>query len=142
MSPALTRELITDLRAWYEDNDLSQKSLARKLYISPQQLSELFAGRNKPTGEQALRIQEFLRTNMKTPSTYLDPRTKPRPTASTPGPKTLTEARDRIADLEAQLRGSGMVPKAAVPASPGAITNCPDPARYRRRSDARAKVAG
>jgi transcriptional regulator with XRE-family HTH domain len=114
MSTDLTRELVIDLRAWYEDNDVSQKNLARKLYLTPQQLSEIFAGRNRPTGEQVLRIQEFLRTNMKTD--YLDPRIKPQQAASNPGqPKTLTEARDRIADLEAQLRGSA---KPAAPASP------------------------
>jgi transcriptional regulator with XRE-family HTH domain len=116
MSPDPTKELITDLRAWYEDHDVSQKNLARKLYLTPQQLSELFAGRNRPTGDQVLRIQEFLRTNMRTD--YIDPRTKPRPTASNPGPKTLTEARERIEVLEAQLRGSGTAPKPAAPASP------------------------
>jgi hypothetical protein len=118
MSPDLTRQLITDLRGWYEGNDVSQKNLARKLYLSPQQLSEIFAFRNRPTGDQVLRIQEFLRTNMKTD--YLDPRTKPRQAAGNPGPKTLTEARDRIEVLEAQLRGSGTTPKPAVPASPKA----------------------
>jgi transcriptional regulator with XRE-family HTH domain len=119
MSLDLTRELIIDLRAWYEDHDVSQKNLARKLYLSPQQLSEIFAGRNRPTGDQVLRIQEFLRTNdMKTD--FIDPRTKPRPTASNPGPKTLTEARERIEVLEAQLRGSGTAPKPAAPASPKA----------------------
>lgn len=116
MPPDLTRELVIDLRAWYEDHDVSQKSLARKLYITPQQLSEIFAGRNRPTGEQVLRIQEFLRTNMKTD--YLDPRTIQKPAGNPGQPKTLTEARDRIADLEAQLRGSGMVPKPGAPASP------------------------
>jgi transcriptional regulator with XRE-family HTH domain len=115
MSTDLTRELVIDLRAWYEDNDVSQKNLARKLYLTPQQLSEIFAGRNRPTGEQVLRIQEFLRTNnMKTD--YLDPRTKPQQAASNPGPKTLTEAKERIEILEAQIRLAAK--PAVVPASP------------------------
>src|ERR1700722_20011380 len=99
MAPDLTKELVTELRAWYEDQrDLSQKNLARKLYLSPQQLSEIFAGRNRPTGEQVLRIQEFLRTNnMKID--YLDPRTKPRPITSDGRPKTLHEAKGMIEAL-------------------------------------------
>src|SRR5271166_6978207 len=102
MPPDLTRELVSDLRAWYEDHDMSQRDLAGKLDISPQQLAEIFARRNRPTGEQVLKIQEFLRTNnMKTD--FLDPRTAPRQPASNPGPKTLSEARERIEVLEAQL---------------------------------------
>jgi transcriptional regulator with XRE-family HTH domain len=122
MPPELARELVTDLRAWYEDHNVSQKNLARKLYLSPQQLSEIFAGRNRPTGEQVLRIQEWLRTNNL--RIDIDPRTKPRPAASNPGPKTLTEARDRIADLEAQLR-SGVTPRPAAQASPGRLQAAP-----------------
>jgi hypothetical protein len=91
---------------------MSQKDLAGKLSLSPQQLAELFARRNRPTGEQVLKIQEFLRTNnMKT--NYVDPRTTPRQAAGNPGPKTLTEARERIESLEAQLvqlRGAAAQP--------------------------------
>jgi hypothetical protein len=123
MQSDLTRALVTDLRAWYEDQrDLSQKSLARKLYLTPQQLSELFAGRNRPTGEQVLRIQEFLRiNNMKSSSTYIDPRATPRPTTSNPGqPKSLGQAKEMIEDLRAQLKGGGatLPPKPAASASP------------------------
>src|SRR5271165_1850710 len=115
MSPDLTRELVIDLRAWYEESDVSQKNLARKLYLTPQQLSEIFAGRNRPTGDQVLRIQEFLRTNnMKTD--YLDPRAKPRPTSSNPEqPKSLGQAKEMIEDLRAQLKGGAPLP--AKPAS-------------------------
>jgi hypothetical protein len=52
-----------------------------------------------------------------------DPRTKPRPTAGNPGPKTLTEAKERIEVLEAQLRGSAK--PAAVPAPPKAKAQSP-----------------
>jgi transcriptional regulator with XRE-family HTH domain len=120
MPPDLTRELVIDLRAWYEDHDVSQKSLARKLYITPQQLSEIFAGRNRPTGEQVLRIQEFLRTNMKTD--FIDPQTKPRPTTNDPlQPKSLGQAKEMIEDLRAQLKGGAPLPaKPAAPVSPTA----------------------
>jgi transcriptional regulator with XRE-family HTH domain len=119
MAPDLTKELVTELRAWYEDQrDLSQKNLARKLYLTPQQLSEIFAGRNRPTGEQVLRIQEFLRTNNM--RIDIDPRTKLRPTASNPEqPKSLGRAREMIEDLRAQLKGGAPLPaKPAAPASP------------------------
>jgi transcriptional regulator with XRE-family HTH domain len=127
MQSDLTRELVTDLRAWYEDQrDLSQKNLARKLYLSPQQLSEIFAGRNRPTGDQVLRIQEFLQTNdMKSPSTYLDPRTTPRSTTNDPlQPKSLGQAKEMIEDLRAQLKGGAatLLPKPAAPAPPKAKT--------------------
>jgi transcriptional regulator with XRE-family HTH domain len=108
MSPDLTRELVIDLRAWYEDNDVSQKNLARKLYLSPQQLSEIFAGRNRPTGDQVLRIQEFLRTNdMKTD--LIDPPRRPTESDSSQ-PKSLSVANEMIKNLRAQLFGNGASP--------------------------------
>jgi transcriptional regulator with XRE-family HTH domain len=121
MSTDLTRELVTDLRAWYEDHDVSQKNLARKLYLTPQQLSEIFAGRNRPTGDQVLRIQEFLRANnMKTD--FIDPRTAPRSTTNDPlQPKSLGQAKEMIEDLRAQLKGGApLSAKPAAPASPTA----------------------
>jgi hypothetical protein len=56
--------------------------------------------------------------------TLIDPPKPPRQAAGNPGPKTLTEAREKIEVLEAQLlelRGSATAPKpASVPASPKA----------------------
>ena len=78
---------IIELRAWYENHALKHKDLARSLNLSPQQLSELFSGRNQPTGTQVLAILEFLKENM----TTVDQ------------PKTLTAAKDRIAELTAEL---------------------------------------
>jgi hypothetical protein len=86
MPPALTP--IIELRAWYEGHALKHKNLARSLNLSPQQLSELFSGRNQPTGTQVLAILEFLRTNNMT---------------TVDEPKTLTAAKDRIAELTAEL---------------------------------------
>lgn len=138
MPSDLTRELVTDLRAWYEDNDMSQKDLARTLNLSPQQLAEIFARRNQPTGEQVLKIQEFLRrNNMKTD--YLDPRATPRPTAGDPGrpprPRTLSQAidaldeanftisnlRSELAQAKAGAVASPSVKPVSSPATPGQI---------------------
>ena len=69
---------------------------------------------------------------------FLDPRTTPRPTASNPGPKTLSEAREHIEVLEAQLlqlRGSATAPKPvltvpapmAKPATPTPTAARPNP---------------
>jgi hypothetical protein len=37
---------VIELRPWYESHSLKHKDLARSLNISPQQLAELFSGRN------------------------------------------------------------------------------------------------
>jgi hypothetical protein len=63
--------------------------LAQSLNISPQQLAELFSGRNQPTGTQVLAIIEFLRTNNMTAADQ---------------PKTLTAALNRIEVLTAELK--------------------------------------
>jgi hypothetical protein len=79
---------IIELRAWYEGHSVKHKHLAQSLNLSPQQLAELFSGRNQPTGTQVLTIIEFLRTNNMTVDQ----------------PKTLTAALDRIEVLTAELK--------------------------------------
>ena len=116
------KEIVDQLRGFYEGGGMRQKDLAAALGLSPQQLGEILASRNRPTAAQILRIQEFLaKENMKTD--FLDPRTTPRQAASNPGPKTLTEARDRIEALEAQLRGSAAAPAVALASNRGARTD-------------------
>jgi hypothetical protein len=80
---------IIELRAWYENHSVKHKHLAQSLKLSPQQLAELFSGRNQPTGAQMLAIIEFLRTNTMT---------------TVDQPKTLTAALDRIEVLTAELK--------------------------------------
>src|ERR1700732_3930953 len=80
---------IMELRAWFESHSLKHKHLAQSLNISPQQLAELFSGRNQPTGTQVLAIIEFLRTNNMT---------------TVDQPKTLTAALDRIEVLSAEIK--------------------------------------
>jgi DNA-binding XRE family transcriptional regulator len=119
MPPAQVQELVAEVKAWYETHDMLQRDLAEKLGVSPTGLSQIFSGANRPSASTALAMIRFLeeQKNMKT-TTFIDPRATPRQAANNPGPKTLTEARDRIADLEAQLRGSAK--PAAAPASPKA----------------------
>jgi hypothetical protein len=63
--------------------------LAGELGLSPQGLAEILSLRNRPTGEQALRIAEFLNNN----------------TMNTSGsPRTLTAAREKIEALTAELK--------------------------------------
>jgi transcriptional regulator with XRE-family HTH domain len=62
-----TEGLVKALRVWYDGHDILQKDLAALLGLSPQGLAEVFAGRNKPTGEQALQMVEILKDESKVP---------------------------------------------------------------------------
>ncbi len=84
MAPELAP--IIELRSWYEGNSLKHKDLARSLNLSPQQLANLFSGRNQPTGKQLLTVLQFLRTNMTTEPI-----------------KTLAAAKEKIEALTAEL---------------------------------------
>jgi plasmid maintenance system antidote protein VapI len=57
----LTKDLLSKLREWCEQQRGRKSMVARYLDIDPQALSNLFAGRQQLTGEQALAIQEFLK---------------------------------------------------------------------------------
>jgi DNA-binding XRE family transcriptional regulator len=118
MPPAQVQELVAQVKEWYETHEMLQRDLAEKLGVSPTGLCQIFAGVNNPSASTALAMIRFLEeNNMKT--NYLDPRTTPRQAAGNPGqPKTLTEARERIEVLEAQLlqlRGAAPKPALTVP---------------------------
>jgi ribonuclease D len=120
--PERTNQLVFELDAWYRSHAVRQRDLADSLAMSPQQLSEVLSLRNRPTAEQILRIQEFLRTNnMKT---IVDPPAMPRASTRDPNePKTLLEAKGMIESLRAQLKDAAPSPgkPASVPASPGRL---------------------
>jgi transcriptional regulator with XRE-family HTH domain len=98
MPPELARQLVYDLDAWYRSHTTRQKDLAADLGLRPQQLSELLGLRNNPTGEQALRIAEFLKENtMNTPATAQNPLKR----------RNLADANDRILELEKALASEG-----------------------------------
>jgi len=143
MPPERTKQLVYELDAWYRSHTMRQKDLANELGLSAQQLAEILALRNRPTGEQALQIAEFLETeNMSTTKT-------PHPTIrhDPDKPKSLDEARARIGALNEQLRelrsGTPTISSAATPvqtlpkpqAAPGSAVGTPSdiqaPARPR-----------
>jgi DNA-binding XRE family transcriptional regulator len=119
MPPAQVQELVAQVKAWYETHEILQRDLAAKLGVSPTGLCQIFAGINKPSASTALAMIRFLEEQKTMKTNYLDPRTTPRQAAGNPGPKTLTEARERIETLEAQLvqlRGAAPKPILTVPA--------------------------
>jgi len=60
MSPERTQMFLTSVRVWCKTNGVKQIELARMLGVSPQSVTEWFKGRNQPTGEQVLAMQEIL----------------------------------------------------------------------------------
>jgi plasmid maintenance system antidote protein VapI len=62
MSPERTERLVEEMRLWCEKHGVRHKDLAELLGISPQGVTEIFKGRNQPTGEQALQMIELLKT--------------------------------------------------------------------------------
>jgi hypothetical protein len=119
MPPAQVQELVSQVKAWYEANkhNTRQRDLAEALGVSPTGLCNIFTGANQPSASTTLAMIQFLEeTKTMKPINFLDPRTTPRQAAGNPGqPKTLTEARERIEALEAQLlQLGGSVPKPAL----------------------------
>ena len=53
--------LLNELRQWCTEERGRQAEVARFLGVFPQAVSDWFAEKKQPTGEQALAIQEFLR---------------------------------------------------------------------------------
>jgi hypothetical protein len=128
MSPEQT---IKNLRAWYESHDIRHKDLAASLSLSPQQLAELFAFRNRPTGIQICRIQEFLNERTMN-SIRVDPPNFPKPSTRDPSvPLTLSSAKEMLAARDAEL--AALRAAIASPAKPGATAPTPG---------AKSKLAG
>jgi transcriptional regulator with XRE-family HTH domain len=68
IQPERTKELVDQLRAWYKNGTTRQMDLAAALGLKRQQLAEILSGRNRPTGEQTLIIQDFLKDKPMTQS--------------------------------------------------------------------------
>jgi predicted transcriptional regulator len=56
-----SKKLITELRAWCDEQFGRRAELARMLGVSRQLVSDWFAGRATPTLDAGLQIQEFLK---------------------------------------------------------------------------------
>jgi DNA-binding XRE family transcriptional regulator len=62
MMPTRTEKLIDELREWCDSERGSRSKVAREIGVSPQTIWNILDGRQMPTSEQALHIQELLRT--------------------------------------------------------------------------------
>jgi hypothetical protein len=58
--PKRTKKLLSALEAWCDREFGRRSEVARILEVSPQAVTNWFAGRQELTGEQALAIQELL----------------------------------------------------------------------------------
>jgi predicted XRE-type DNA-binding protein len=56
-----TDRLVTEMQKWAKAQKLKNKELAEILGITPQGMTEIFKGRNQPTGEQALAMLELMK---------------------------------------------------------------------------------
>lgn len=111
------KEIVDELRRFYEGGGMRQKDLAGALDLNPQQLAEILATRNRPTAAQILRIQEFLKDKTMS-SIRIDPPKFPKPSTRDPSvPLTLASAKEMLAARDAEIaalrRGA-----AASPAKP------------------------
>jgi hypothetical protein len=113
MPPERSKQLVYELDAWYRSHTVRQKDLAAALELSPQGLNEILALRNRPSGETALRIVEFLKSKNMT----------------TDKPKTLTAALDQIEALTAELAqlkaGKATTPTGTVQMPPAVTATLP-----------------
>jgi plasmid maintenance system antidote protein VapI len=75
MAPERTDRLIREVQQWCKTHRVKHKDLAVILGMTPQGVTEMFKGRANPTGEQALHLQELLRTK---PAAMKDRNQKPK----------------------------------------------------------------
>jgi transcriptional regulator with XRE-family HTH domain len=153
MPPERTKVLVYELDAWYRSHNMRQKDLACELGLSPQQLSEILAMRNNPTGEQILIIQDFLKDNpMSSEQRVFEPKPDRPPRVDNPNqPRTLGAAQERIDTLNAELArlksGAPTLPIGNIPAPAAAIpkpaprTATAPPATAMEREIERARAA-
>jgi transcriptional regulator with XRE-family HTH domain len=65
MSPERTDRLIAEVKAWCQRNKVKKKDLAAILEMTPQALNDVLSGRNQPSGEKVLHLQEIINTPAK-----------------------------------------------------------------------------
>jgi transcriptional regulator with XRE-family HTH domain len=58
--PPTTQQLISRLKDWCDKERGRKSEIARQFEISPQALTNWFAGRQQPTGDQILKVLGFL----------------------------------------------------------------------------------
>lgn len=60
VSNGRTSDFISEVKAWVESSGMTQRELAKKLGVSYQLITEWFAGRKFPVGEEILHLQELM----------------------------------------------------------------------------------
>ena len=68
MPPRESELLIAELRAWADEKYGRRSELARMLGLSPQLVSDWFAGRKTPTLDTGLKLQRFLKRQRRSKS--------------------------------------------------------------------------
>jgi transcriptional regulator with XRE-family HTH domain len=58
--PPKTQKLIDALKAWCDKGHVRRTEVAEKVGASRQAITNWFSGRQQPTAEQVLAVQEFL----------------------------------------------------------------------------------
>jgi transcriptional regulator with XRE-family HTH domain len=53
-------DLVADMKFWCRHNKVTQTNLAELLNVTPQAVTEIFKGRNKPSGETVLLMLDVL----------------------------------------------------------------------------------
>jgi DNA-binding transcriptional regulator YiaG len=66
--PPKTDQLLAEAKDWCEKNGVSRSELARRLGVGRSAVSDWYAGRKTPTGEQCLTMLEIVRPNPKRPA--------------------------------------------------------------------------
>jgi transcriptional regulator with XRE-family HTH domain len=92
-----TAQLLTMLRSWCEGQHGRQSEVARILNVDPSAVAHWFKGRRDMTGEQALEVQQFLRTIYGTSEQPAPAAQSVAPTNAPPGP-VLTDQLQSLHD--------------------------------------------
>jgi plasmid maintenance system antidote protein VapI len=56
-----TERLVSEMQKWAKAHKVKHKELAEYLGVTPNGITEIFKGRNQPTGEQALAMLELMK---------------------------------------------------------------------------------
>jgi hypothetical protein len=60
-----TERLVSEMQKWAKAHKVKNKELAEMLGIKPQGITEIFMGRNQPTGEQVLVMLELMKESQR-----------------------------------------------------------------------------
>jgi transcriptional regulator with XRE-family HTH domain len=126
-----TAALISRLKVHLEKLGLSQVTLSKELGVSPANLSEILRGNNSPNSETTLHMLEILESKSMATPVFTPKPDRPARVDNVDSPRTLAAAKDRIDELNAELRLLRSVPgkaAAGAPTRPALPTTTTSPA--------------